>query len=110
LQGVGWNRLPAAGFGLRALCFAPAAQPEPFSGPAPAVLTRTDLFGSGWKIERFHNSRALSGIVQGGIFLRKMPLDGSGFGVQQLWIRCRPVRRIGAGKSALRWIFVFFAL
>src|SRR5271157_3874949 len=39
-------------------------------------------------LERFHNLRALSGIVQGGIFLRKMPLDGGGFGVQQLWNRC----------------------
>src|SRR5271157_4052218 len=38
-------------------------------------------------LERFHNSRSISSMVQGGIFLRKMPLDGSGFGVQQLWNR-----------------------
>ncbi len=28
-----------------------------------------------------------AGIVQGGIFLRKMPLESSGSGVQQLWNR-----------------------
>jgi hypothetical protein len=52
-------------------------------------------------LERFHNSRALSGIAQGGIYfhpsdedlslgapLMKMPLEGIGFGVQQLWNRC----------------------
>jgi hypothetical protein len=48
-------------------------------------------------LERFYNSRALSGIVQDGIYfhpsdedlllgpqLRKMPFEDSGFGVQQL--------------------------
>jgi hypothetical protein len=39
---------------------------------------------AGAATERFHNSRALSGIVQGGIFLRKMPLESSGFEIQQL--------------------------
>jgi hypothetical protein len=39
-------------------------------------------------IERFHNSCALANFLQGGIFLRKMPLGSSGFGVQQLWNRC----------------------
>ena len=39
-------------------------------------------------LERFHNSHAHAGSVQGGIFLRKMPLDGGGFGVQQLLNRC----------------------
>ena len=39
-------------------------------------------------LERFHNSYALSGFVRGGIFLRKMPLEGGGLGVQQLWNRC----------------------
>jgi len=32
-------------------------------------------------LERFHNTRALSGSVQGVIFLRKMPLKGSGLRV-----------------------------
>jgi len=41
-------------------------------------------------LKRFHNSRALSDTVQGGIFLRKMPLESFGFGVQQLWNRCSP--------------------
>ena len=27
-----------------------------------------------------------------GIFLRKMPLDTGGFGVQQLWTRCKPYK------------------
>jgi hypothetical protein len=40
--------------------------------------------------ERFHNSRALSGFMQSGISLRKMTLEDSGFGVQQLWNRCSP--------------------
>lgn len=39
-------------------------------------------------LERFHNSRALSSIQQRVIFLRKMPLAGAGFGVQQLWNGC----------------------
>jgi glycine C-acetyltransferase len=39
-------------------------------------------------LERFHKIRALSGIKQGGFFLRKKPLSGSGFGIQQLWNRC----------------------
>jgi hypothetical protein len=39
------------------------------------------------RFERFHNSRGLSFIVQGGIFLRKTPLEDCGFGVQQLWTR-----------------------
>jgi hypothetical protein len=43
---------------------------------------------SGFAPERFHNSHALSGIEQGGIFLREMPLYGGEFGVQQLWNRC----------------------
>jgi hypothetical protein len=47
-----------------------------------AEVPREDL-----AFERFHNSRALSDIVQCGIFLRKMPLERSGFGVQQLWNR-----------------------
>ena len=47
--------------------------------------------------EQFHNLRALSGIAQGGIYFHprdeglspgtpewKMPLEGGGFGVQQL--------------------------
>jgi hydrogenase maturation protease len=37
---------------------------------------------------RFHNLRALSGIVKGGFFLRKKPLYGTGARVQQLWNRC----------------------
>jgi hypothetical protein len=40
------------------------------------------------RLERFHNLRALSGIVKGGFFLRKKPLYGSGAKVQQLWNRC----------------------
>jgi hypothetical protein len=36
--------------------------------------------------------------VQGGIFLRKMPLEGSGFGVQQSWNRYNH-DRIGNGCS-----------
>jgi hypothetical protein len=39
-------------------------------------------------LEWFHNSRAFSGILPGGIFLRKMPLEGSRFGVQRLWNHC----------------------
>jgi hypothetical protein len=27
--------------------------------------------------------------MQGGFFLRKKPLSGSGFGIQQLWNRCK---------------------
>jgi hypothetical protein len=38
-------------------------------------------------LERFHNSRALTGIMQGGPFSMKGPLNGSGSGVQQLWSR-----------------------
>jgi hypothetical protein len=30
-------------------------------------------------LERFHNSHTLAGVVQGGIFLRKMPLESSDF-------------------------------
>ncbi|MGB6687295.1 MAG: hypothetical protein WBE76_05585, partial [Terracidiphilus sp.] len=41
-----------------------------------------------WTLERFHNSRVLFGVVKGGFFLRKKPLEGSGFGIQQLWNRC----------------------
>jgi hypothetical protein len=41
------------------------------------------------KLERFQNSRALSRVAKGGIFLRKMPLGSSGSGVQQFWNRCR---------------------
>ena len=44
---------------------------------------------NGRVFERFHNSRAFSCIVQGGIFLRKMPLEVRGFKVQQLWNRYR---------------------
>jgi hypothetical protein len=40
------------------------------------------------RLERFSNSCALAGIAQGGFFLRKTPLKGSGFGVQQLENRC----------------------
>jgi hypothetical protein len=60
-----------------------------------------DFSLGGLVLERFHNSFALSGIVQGGIHFhpsdenlslgtpeRKMPLEASGFGVQPLWNRC----------------------
>jgi hypothetical protein len=55
-------------------------------------------------LERFHNSRAIAGIEQDGFYfhpsdedlslgtpVRKKPFSGSGFGVQQLWNRYRPV-------------------
>ncbi len=35
-----------------------------------------------------HNLLALTFILQGGIFLRKMPLVSNRFGIQQLWNRC----------------------
>jgi len=35
-------------------------------------------------VERFHNSRALSGIFKSGFFLRKKPLGNFGSGVRQL--------------------------
>jgi hypothetical protein len=41
----------------------------------------------GRTLVRFHNSRALSGFMQRVIFLRKMTLEDSDFGVQQLWSR-----------------------
>src|SRR5665213_2732564 len=56
------------------------------------------------KLERFHNSRALSSIVRGGIFLRKMPLDGSGFRVQQLWNRFRQNGRWAQKQSRMQWL------
>src|ERR1022692_2393537 len=55
-------------------------------------------------LERFHNSRALSGIVRGGIFLRKMPLDVSGFRVQQLWNRSNAKSAMGPSYNpGLAW-------
>jgi hypothetical protein len=42
----------AAGCRISSFCAlfgANPAKPSPFEGPAPALLTRTDLFGSGWK-------------------------------------------------------------
>jgi hypothetical protein len=59
--------------------------------PLPGNTRGNRVFLKGRYLKRFHNSRALSGIVQGGIFLRKMPLEGSDFGVQQLWNRCSGV-------------------
>jgi hypothetical protein len=48
-------------------------------------LDKSSEFASAARsLERFHNSRVLSGIVQDGIFLGKMPLEDGGFGVQQL--------------------------
>src|SRR5580704_15311414 len=38
--------------------------------------------------EQFHNSRALSGVLQGGFFLVKKPLGGCGPWVKQLWNSC----------------------
>jgi hypothetical protein len=49
-------------------------------------------------LERFHNSHTLAGIVQGGIFLRKMPLDSSAFGVDRLWNRCSGVIGVTSGE------------
>jgi hypothetical protein len=37
-------------------------------------------------LERLHNARALSGVVSGGLFLKK-PTSGYGFGSRQLWNR-----------------------
>jgi predicted deacetylase len=52
--------------------------------------------------ERFHKLRALSGIEQGGFFLMKKPLSGSGFGIQQLWNRCNDgSRHIIADESRI---------
>ncbi len=51
-------------------------------------------------LERFHNLRAPILIVQGAIFLRKMPLESSGFGIQQLWNRYRCTVRPRATKKA----------
>ncbi len=47
------------------------------------------LIWKGRALERFHNSRGLSCVVQGGIFLWRMPLESSDFGVKQLWNRSK---------------------
>jgi hypothetical protein len=39
---------------------------------------------TGPQLERFHNSRALSGTFKGGFFSMKKPLDDFGSGVGQL--------------------------
>jgi hypothetical protein len=44
-SGIGWNRLLASDL---ALLVANPAQRGFFQEPTPALLTRTDLFGSGW--------------------------------------------------------------
>ena len=79
-------------------CFLPPIMPV-LRLPFPSFCSGSGR--SGWRrfclanlrlgtLERFHISRALSGILRGGIFSRKMPLEsGGGFGVQQLWNRYR---------------------
>src|SRR5208337_630682 len=52
-----------------------------------------------WALDRFQNSRALAGIVQGGIFLRKMPLESIAFGVQLFWNRYSPALQRGVGAT-----------
>jgi hypothetical protein len=39
-------------------------------------------------LERFHKSRALCSAAEGGFFLRKKPIEGSGLGVPQLCDPC----------------------
>src|SRR6202142_404323 len=51
-------------------------------------------------LERFPNSRTLCNAAEGGIFLRKMPPNGGGFGLHQFGNRCRPPFRC-AGDSLL---------
>jgi hypothetical protein len=50
--------------------------------------------GASWikygEFERFSNSYTLTGLVKGGLFSRKRPLEGNGFGVQQLENRYSP--------------------
>jgi hypothetical protein len=43
-------------------------------------------------LERFSNSRGVTNVVQGGFFLRKKPLEVSGFALHQLENRYRGTR------------------
>jgi hypothetical protein len=54
-------------------------------------------------LERFSNTRALTSSVQGGFFLKKKPLSGGGFGVEQLENRLLADNtRVGAREQVKR--------
>ena len=72
-----------------------------------AIHGWTSLAAGNLCLERFHNSRTLSDAVQGGIFLRKMPHESSGFEVRQLWNRRRGrARKIVVSDEASIWTIV----
>ena len=78
----------------------PTLQPVNHPGQEASATNSLTRVAKSAGLERFHNSHALSGIEQGGIFLRKMPLDSGGFGVQQLWNRCSFAHTHHKGKNA----------
>jgi hypothetical protein len=79
--------------------------PQQFRAPSFRLF-----LAKGWEataLERFHNLRALSGIVKGGYFLRKKPLYGSGSRVQQLWNSPKPAPFLGSEVKRRRPTNIF---
>ena len=93
----GSGNWPKTAWGVKAAIMPATTTPQRLTLHLPVTFPALPL-------ERFHNSRALSGIVRGGIFLRKMPLDGSGFRVQQLWNRFNAKSSMGPSYNpGLAW-------